>query len=129
MTTMCSPPTDKVNYMKYALKEAKKAYLKNEVPVGAIIVRDGEIIAKAHNQKVSTKNIFGHAEILAIKKAANKINVPYVFAYGNIVFVLPRTRINGVIKISPTIVINAPIPKEKKNQSFLFLLLPSSDIN
>ena len=60
-------------YMKYALKEAKKAYLKNEVPVGAIIVRDGEIIAKAHNQKVSTKNIFGHAEILAIKKAANKI--------------------------------------------------------
>lgn len=60
-------------YMKCALKEAKKAYLKNEVPVGAIIVKDDEIIAKAHNQKVSTKNIFGHAEILAIKKAANKI--------------------------------------------------------
>lgn len=60
-------------YMKNALKEAKKAYLKNEVPVGAIIVKDGKIIAKAHNQKVSTKNIFGHAEILAIKKAANKI--------------------------------------------------------
>ena len=61
------------NYMKYALKEAKRAYSKNEVPVGAVIVKNGEIIAKAHNQKVSTKNIFGHAEILAIKKAANKI--------------------------------------------------------
>ena len=60
-------------YMKIALKEAKKAYLKNEVPVGAVIVKNGEIISKAHNQKVSTKNIFGHAEILAIKKAANRI--------------------------------------------------------
>ena len=60
-------------YMKYALEEAKKAYLKNEVPVGAIIVKDGKIIAKAHNKKVSTKNIFGHAEILVIKKTAEKI--------------------------------------------------------
>ena len=38
-------------YMKQALKEAEKAYKKLEVPVGAIIVKDGEIIARAHNQK------------------------------------------------------------------------------
>lgn len=60
-------------YMEYALKEAQKAYLKNEVPVGAVIVKDGQIIARAHNKKISTNHIFDHAEILAIKKAANKI--------------------------------------------------------
>ena len=41
-------------YMEYALKEAQKAYLKNEVPVGAVIVKDGQIIARAHNKKIST---------------------------------------------------------------------------
>ena len=43
-------------YMEEALKEAKKAYKKEEVPVGAIIVKDGEIIAKAHNQKELKKD-------------------------------------------------------------------------
>lgn len=59
--------------MEYALKEARKAYLENEVPVGAIIIKDGQIIAKAHNKKISTNHIFDHAEILAIKKATHKI--------------------------------------------------------
>ena len=60
-------------YMKIALKEAKKAYLKNEVPVGAVIVKDGAIIAKAHNKKISTNNVFDHAEIIALRKAAKRI--------------------------------------------------------
>ena len=56
--------------MKEALKEAQKAYKKDEVPVGAVIVKDGKIIAKAHNLK-ETKNIAtAHAEILAIEKAS-----------------------------------------------------------
>ena len=59
--------------MKEALKEAKKAYKKEEIPVGAIIVKNGEIIAKAHNLK-ETKNLAtAHAEILAIQKAAKKL--------------------------------------------------------
>ena len=60
-------------YINLALKEANQAYLKNEVPVGAIIVRNGEIISKAHNSKTHTHDIFNHAEIIAIKKAIKKI--------------------------------------------------------
>lgn len=59
--------------MKYAMKEARKAFFKNEVPVGAVIVKDGIIIAKAHNKKISTNNVFDHAEIIALRKAAKKI--------------------------------------------------------
>ena len=61
-------------YMKEALKEAKKALDKEEVPVGAIIVKDGKIIARAHNQKETKKIATKHAEILAIKKAYKKNN-------------------------------------------------------
>ena len=60
-------------YMKQALKEAEKAYKKLEVPVGAIIVKDGKIIARAHNQKEEKKDTTKHAEILAIQKASKKL--------------------------------------------------------
>ena len=60
-------------YMKQALKEAEKAYKKLEVPVGAIIVKEGEIIAKAHNQKETKTDTTKHAEILAIQKASKKL--------------------------------------------------------
>ena len=61
-------------YMKEALKEAKKAYKKNEVPVGAVIVKDGVIIARAHNLRESKENAIAHAEILCIQKACKKLN-------------------------------------------------------
>ena len=60
-------------YMKQALKEAKKAYKKLEVPVGAVIVKDGKIIARAHNQKETKTDTTKHAEILAIQKASKKL--------------------------------------------------------
>ena len=60
-------------YMKQALKEAEKAYKKLEVPVGAIIVKDGKIIARAHNQKENKTDTTKHAEILAIQKASKKL--------------------------------------------------------
>ena len=60
-------------FMKEALKEAKKAYEKAEVPVGAIIVKDGKIISRAYNLKESKKDTTCHAEILAIKKASKKL--------------------------------------------------------
>ena len=59
--------------MKQALKEAKKAYEKEEVPIGAIIVKDGKIIARAHNQKETKTDTTKHAEILAIQKASKKL--------------------------------------------------------
>ena len=59
--------------MKEALKEAKKAYEKLEIPVGAVIVKDGKIIARAHNQKETKIDTTRHAEILAIQKASKKL--------------------------------------------------------
>ena len=64
---------EKEIYMKKALKEAKKAYDKLEIPVGAIIVKDGKIIARAHNQKETKFDTTKHAEILAIQKASKKL--------------------------------------------------------
>jgi len=58
-------------YMREALKEAVKAFDADEVPVGAIIVHKGEIIAKAHNQIKMLKDPTAHAEIIAITQAAN----------------------------------------------------------
>ena len=60
-------------FMKEALLEAKKAYKKLEIPVGAIIVKDGEIIARAHNIKEEKKDTTKHAEILAIQRASKKL--------------------------------------------------------
>ena len=58
------------NYMKVALDEAKIAYDNNEVPVGAVIVKNDKIIAKAHNLKRNSNNIMNHAEIIAIMEAS-----------------------------------------------------------
>ena len=60
-------------FMIEALKEAKKAYKKNEVPIGAIIVKDNKIIARAYNKKEKNNIATHHAEILAINKACRKI--------------------------------------------------------
>ena len=64
---------NKEKFMKEALKEAKKAYDKLEVPVGAVIVKDGKIIARAHNLKETKADTTKHAEILAIQKASKKL--------------------------------------------------------
>ena len=60
-------------FMYQALKEAEKAYNKLEVPVGCIIVKDGKIIARAHNLKETKMDTTKHAEILAIQKASKKL--------------------------------------------------------
>ena len=65
---------DDIFFMKEALKEANKAYLKEEVPVGCVIVYKNEIIARAHNTRHKNKSALDHAEILAIKKANKKLN-------------------------------------------------------
>ncbi len=60
-------------FMKEALKEAKKALLLNEIPVGAVIVKDDKIIARGYNKKETLGNALAHAEIIAINKASKKI--------------------------------------------------------
>ena len=60
--------------MSLALKEAKKAYELDEVPVGAIIVKDDQVIGVGHNLREKNNDITSHAEIEAIKEASKKIN-------------------------------------------------------
>lgn len=64
---------EKEKFMKEALKEAKKAYIKEEIPVGAIIVKDNKIIARAYNKKEEKMDTTKHAEIIAIQKASKKL--------------------------------------------------------
>lgn len=61
-------------FMREAIKEAKKAELIDEVPIGCVIVKDNKVISKGHNIRESKQNPTGHAEIVAINKAAKKLN-------------------------------------------------------
>ncbi|WP_078414537.1 tRNA adenosine(34) deaminase TadA [Priestia abyssalis] len=60
-------------YMKKAIEEAKKAETIMEVPIGAVIVQDGEIIAKGHNLRETEQRSIAHAELLAIDEACRKV--------------------------------------------------------
>ena len=62
-----------IKFMKAALSEAKKAFDLGETPVGAVIVKDGKIISRAHNMRETKKNALLHAEISAIDKACKKL--------------------------------------------------------
>ena len=60
-----------MNYMDEAIKEAKKAYLKKEVPIGAVVVFNNEIIGLGHNNRINKNDVMAHAEIEAIHEASN----------------------------------------------------------
>lgn len=74
---LCACPKQRTNLDEYfmyeALKEAKKAYKKEEVPIGAVIVLENKIISRGHNLRESKNNPLYHAEIIAIDKAAKKL--------------------------------------------------------
>ena len=60
-------------YMEEALKEAKKAAAMGEIPIGAVIVKDGEIIGRGHNETETGCDPTAHAEIVAIRQAAKRL--------------------------------------------------------
>ena len=64
--------TQDEKYMKAAIREAKKAYALDEVPIGCVIVQNDKIIARGYNRRNTDKNTLAHAEIAAIKKASKK---------------------------------------------------------
>jgi tRNA(adenine34) deaminase len=66
------------HYMKLALQEAKKAYEKDEVPVGAVLVMNNQIIAKSYNQVELLKDATAHAEILALTSAFDSLGSKYL---------------------------------------------------
>lgn len=61
-------------YLRAALKEARRALDENEIPIGAVIVFDNQIIARAHNQKERLKDPTAHAEMIALTQAANYLD-------------------------------------------------------
>ncbi|MBO5665596.1 MAG: nucleoside deaminase [Bacteroidaceae bacterium] len=67
-----------IDYMKQALMEAKKAFEKDEVPIGAVVVCKGRIIARAHNLTEMLNDVTAHAEMQAITAAANNIGGKYL---------------------------------------------------
>ena len=61
---------DDIEFMNIALEEAEKALRENEIPVGAVVVKDGKVISVGHNQRECLNDITSHAEIEALKNAA-----------------------------------------------------------
>ncbi|MBR4997130.1 MAG: nucleoside deaminase [Bacteroidaceae bacterium] len=70
--------TDDIRYMKMALDEASKAYEQGEVPVGAVVVCQGRVIARAHNLTETLTDVTAHAEMQAITAAANYLGGKYL---------------------------------------------------
>ncbi|MEY8427196.1 tRNA adenosine(34) deaminase TadA [Lachnospiraceae bacterium 46-15] len=65
--------TSDEKFMKEAIRQAKKAYALDEVPIGCVIVYEGKIIARGYNRRNTDKNTLSHAELIAIKKAGKKL--------------------------------------------------------
>ena len=63
-----------IDFMKMALEEAQQALLEDEVPVGCVLVCNGDVIARGHNTRHQNNDVFGHAEINTLKEAQNKLN-------------------------------------------------------
>lgn len=68
-----APPRSHEYWMSRAIAEAGKALARNEVPIGCVIVQGGRIIARGHNLRETSQDPSGHAEMIAIRKAARKL--------------------------------------------------------
>ncbi len=66
-------PRQHSRFMRLALAEARKASKENEVPVGAVLVKDGKVVARGHNRIVSTPDPTAHAEILVLRDGARRL--------------------------------------------------------
>ena len=66
--------SEKEKYMRAALKEAEKARAIDEVPIGCVIVKDGKIISRGHNERETKQDATSHAELKTLQKACKKLN-------------------------------------------------------
>jgi tRNA(adenine34) deaminase len=89
---------DDAYFMKEALKEAEKAYAAGEVPVGAVLVHDNKIVARAHNQTELLSDVTAHAEILLITSAAASMGTKYFEGFSLYVTLEPCVMCAGAIR-------------------------------
>jgi tRNA(adenine34) deaminase len=99
--------------MRRAVAEAGKAQAKDEVPIGCVIIRDNKIIARGHNLRETTQDPTGHAELIAIKKAARKLGSWRLLDTVLYVTLEPCTMCMGAIILAriPTVVFGCFDPK------------------
>ena len=111
-------------FMKHAMEEAQKAEAIGEVPFGAVIVYDGEIIARGHNRRETTQNPLTHAEMLAIHEASEKIGSWRLEDCTLYVTLEPCVMCSGAIVMSrvPHVVYGARDPKGGTVDSLMNLL-------
>lgn len=104
---------DQFFFMREALKEAEKAGRKGEVPVGAVIVCNGKIIARGHNLRETKKTALAHAELIAIEKACKKLGGWRLWLCELYVTLEPCPMCAGAIMNAriPKVYIGAPDPK------------------
>ena len=87
-------------YMSEAVKEAEKAFSENEVPVGAVVVYKGKIIARGHNQVERLKDPTAHAEMLALTSASNYLNAKWLNGCSLYVTIEPCSMCAGALVLS-----------------------------
>lgn len=118
------------NYMRRALREAEQAMSEDEVPVGAVIVRDGQIIASAHNGREQLHDPTAHAEMVAITQAASALEDWRLEGCTLYVTLEPCPMCAGAILQAriPTVVFGALDPKAGAVQS-LYQLLSDARLN
>jgi tRNA(adenine34) deaminase len=117
-------------FMRMALQEAEIAFEENEVPVGAVIVFDGRVIAAAHNQREQLRDPTAHAEMIAITQAAESLGSWRLEGCTLYVTLEPCPMCAGAILQArvPTVVYGAPDPKAGAVQT-LFKLLSDPRLN
>ena len=65
-------------YMRLALAEARRAYEEGEIPIGAVVVADGKVLGRGHNQTELLSDVTAHAEMLAVSAAAHAVGGKYL---------------------------------------------------
>ena len=100
--------------MQIAIEQAKIAYKKGEVPIGAVIVKNGKVISKAYNRREKTQQAIAHAEIIAIKKASKKLKTFNLGDCEMIVTLKPCSMCEAVILESRLKKVSYILDKEKE---------------
>jgi tRNA(adenine34) deaminase len=119
-----TPAADHEAYMHLALREAERGLAEDEVPVGAVVVREGEVIARAHNRPVRLSDPAAHAEVLALRRAARKLGNYRLTGCSLYVTIEPCAMCAGAIILSrvSNLIYGASDPKAGANGSALSVI-------